>query len=183
MLAHLGGVRLLVDSGWTPSLVHLLLNPSQCMGWFVAQVNMADIDNHVPGTTVIVDQTTEATGNDNFKLVPTPSNDSNDPLNWSPRRKWLQLICLLIWVLAATFANGSLYPIYDVLSEKTGLSLAQINSGVGYLYLFQQIFSLVTQPLAIAIGKRPVFIATSAGLCIFPFVLSKVTNNSQWIGE
>jgi len=147
----------------------------------MAQVSLKD-DLTVPGTTIIVDETTEVTGNDNFKLVPTPSTHPDDPLNWSPARKWLQLFCLILWVLAGTFANGSLYPIYDVLSSKTGLTLAEINSGVGYLYLFQQIFSLITQPLAIAIGKRPVFLATCAGLCIFPFTLSQVHNNSQWIG-
>lgn len=139
-------------------------------------------DLTVPGTTVLLDESSETPNSDQFKLVPTPSTSLDDPLNWSLNRKWLSLFCMFLWVLAATFANGCLYPLYEPLSESANITLAQINSGVGYLYFFQQLFALVTAPLMVAVGKRPVFIGTCLGLCIFPFALSAVKNNSQWIG-
>jgi hypothetical protein len=140
-------------------------------------------DLNVPGTKVIIDDTTSATGSDNFKLTPVPSSDPNDPLNWTLRRKWLYVICMVMWVMASCAGMGSLYPIYDALSEETGLTLDQINTGAGYLYFFQQVWSLFSQPLAVTIGTRPIFIVTCAGLCIFPFCLSLVSTNSQWVGE
>lgn len=140
-------------------------------------------DLTVPGTVVILDQ---AAGDDlpstNFTLVPTPSADPNDPLNWSKGRKWLSLLCLNLWILAVFTVVGCLYPIYGPLSDTTGLSLDNINAGVGYLYFAAAVFALFTLPLQVAIGYRPVFIATCLGVCIFPFALSQVKNNGQYIG-
>jgi hypothetical protein len=56
--------------------------------------------NAIPGTITLVDlQHTLRTrhldkGDKDIVLVPTPSNDPNDPLNWSPRRKLLSTICV-----------------------------------------------------------------------------------------
>jgi hypothetical protein len=140
--------------------------------------SLAD-DTSVPGTTVLLDDETAA---DDINLVPVPSASPADPLNWSKGRKYLSLTCMIFWVFAASFANGSLYPLYAPLQERANLSLNQLNTGVGYLFFFQQIFALVLCPLLIAVGKRQVFIATALGLCIFPFALSQVRSNAQWIG-
>lgn len=35
-------------------------------------------------------------GNSDIVLVPQPSNDPDDPLNWSPRRKLLSTICVSV---------------------------------------------------------------------------------------
>lgn len=54
----------------------------------------------IPGTLHLVDldgtvRTAHAKGKqDDVVLVPTPSKDPNDPLNWSPRRKMLFVFCL-----------------------------------------------------------------------------------------
>lgn len=51
----------------------------------------------IPGTIHLVDldhnmHTQHAQGGD-IVLVPTPSHDPDDPLNWSPRRKIMSTIC------------------------------------------------------------------------------------------
>ncbi|KAL1413791.1 hypothetical protein Q8F55_001574 [Vanrija albida] len=139
-------------------------------------------DLTVPGTTVILDEQAEASGTNNFTLVPTPSDDPADPLNWTTGRKWLCCACMVLYVMAVCFNAGCLYPIYGPLSEKTGISLAQINTGVGYFYLIEAVCALFVLPLTIAIGKRPVFIVSCACAAIFPFTLSQVTSNAQWVG-
>lgn len=54
----------------------------------------------VPGTVTLVDlEHVLATrhldkGDRDIVLVPAPSNDPDDPLNWSPRRKLLSTICV-----------------------------------------------------------------------------------------
>lgn len=50
----------------------------------------------VPGTTRILDESGEIVGANNFTLVPEPSADPEDPLNWSPSRKRIQLACIVV---------------------------------------------------------------------------------------
>lgn len=58
----------------------------------------------IPGTVTLVDlEHTLATrhlgkGDTDIVLVPTPSNDPDDPLNWSPRRKLLSTVCVSVCV-------------------------------------------------------------------------------------
>lgn len=59
--------------------------------------NMAEIDS-VPGTVHLIDldhtmHARHARESGDIVLDPAPSNDANDPLNWTPRRKLLALIC------------------------------------------------------------------------------------------
>ena len=60
----------------------------------------------IPGTIqlVDVDHTVEArhAGNGDIVLQPTPSNHPDDPLNWTPRRKLLALICPNLYVILNT---------------------------------------------------------------------------------
>lgn len=61
-------------------------------------VNLA-VKNHIPGTIHLVDlnrnlRVRHAGGGDgDIVLDPVPSDDPEDPLNWTPRRKILALIC------------------------------------------------------------------------------------------
>ncbi|KAJ5585724.1 hypothetical protein N7450_005511 [Penicillium hetheringtonii] len=53
----------------------------------------------IPGTVTLVDvqhvlNTRHAKGDSDIVLIPTPSHDPDDPLNWSPRRKLLSTICV-----------------------------------------------------------------------------------------
>lgn len=63
-----------------------------------------DIDeSQIPGTVLLVDVEHTAEGlhsqsKDNIILIPTPSNDINDPLNWSTWRKRKHLLCLIVCV-------------------------------------------------------------------------------------
>lgn len=57
----------------------------------------------IPGTVHLVDldhdmQTLHAGTND-IVLVPTPSTDVNDPLNWTPRRKMMSTICVNVYIV------------------------------------------------------------------------------------
>lgn len=58
-----------------------------------------DLGLDVPGTTRLLDERGEAIGGNNFTLVPEPSTDPEDPLNWSQKRKHLQLACIIMCVL------------------------------------------------------------------------------------
>lgn len=56
----------------------------------------SDVQGKIPGTVHLVDlehtlETRHVSGD--IVLVPVPSNDPDDPLNWSPKRKIIATIC------------------------------------------------------------------------------------------
>lgn len=68
-----------------PNLVHLgAIDESQVPG----TVQLVDLDEHIA--------TRHASGHKDIILIPTPSEDPEDPLNWSPARKRLALTCILM---------------------------------------------------------------------------------------
>jgi hypothetical protein len=62
-----------------------------------------DVDRDaIPGTFTLVDLEHTLTtrhlnrGNSDIVLIPQPSDDPDDPLNWSPRRKTLSTVCVSV---------------------------------------------------------------------------------------
>lgn len=51
----------------------------------------------IPGTVLLVDvdhiSQSQHAGRQDIVLIPTPSNDPDDPLNWSKTRKILGVVC------------------------------------------------------------------------------------------
>lgn len=59
--------------------------------------------DEVQGTVHLVDldhtMVTRHAGSGDIVLVPTTSDDPNDPLNWSARRKLISAVCVNVYVL------------------------------------------------------------------------------------
>lgn len=100
-----------------------------------------DVD-FVPGTVHLVDL--EGTmrakhakgGKRDIVLVPTPSSDPDDPLNWSPRRKIMSTVSMCVYTLMVGIASAAIYSVLVPISDATGLTLGDLNSGTGYMFLF-----------------------------------------------
>ncbi|KAK1846027.1 major facilitator superfamily transporter [Colletotrichum chrysophilum] len=99
-------------------------------------------------------------------LIPTPSSDPRDPLNLSKLRKWI------ITMTCATFAAvglvqvsglgallGEFIPQYA--AEGHG-SYEDISHLMTYPSLFMGLGNLIGMPLALAVGRRPVFLGSCA---------------------
>lgn len=64
----------------------------------------SDIDTSIiPGTVTLVDVNHVLLhtrhldhGDRDIVLIPTPSQDPDDPLNWSPKRKLLSTVCVSV---------------------------------------------------------------------------------------
>ena len=103
----------LIDEYKIPSLFENVIIPHQRWHWECCKVNslkslLTDADNkleHVPGTVLLNEKGADSiTGTVGLKhgdghdahilLAPQPSEDPNDPLNWSKLRKDLNLIVL-----------------------------------------------------------------------------------------
>lgn len=89
----------------------------------------------VPGTVHLVDlegtmHAKHASGGEHdIVLVPAPSSDPDDPLNWSPRRKLISTSCMCMYTLMVGIASAAIYSVLEPISEDTGLTLGDLNAG------------------------------------------------------
>jgi hypothetical protein len=69
---------------------------------------MEESNTAIPGTVTLVDVNHDIAarhlehGDTDVILVPTPSSDPNDPLNWSRRRKLLATVCVSLYALKSS---------------------------------------------------------------------------------
>ena len=99
----------------------------------------SDRGPQIPGTVHLVDllgtlkNVQHAKGvQKDIVLVPTPSDDPDDPLNWSPSRKALSTACMGVYTLMVGIASAAIYSVLEPISEDTGLTLNDLNQGTGY---------------------------------------------------
>lgn len=146
-------------------------------------------DVHVPGTVHLVDM--EGTmhakhakgGQRDIVLVPAPSQDPEDPLNWSPRRKLLATTCTCVYTLMVGIASAAIYSILNNIAADTGLTLDDLNSGTGYMFLFFGWGCLVWQPIALQYGKRPVYLFSILATMAIQIWAPYTRSNGQWIAN
>lgn len=106
-----------------------------------------------PGTLRLVETQT-----DGIILVPKPSAAPDDPLNWAPRRKWLNVALVLLYVFTTGIGGTSVYSVLTPISEDTGITIGQLNTGTGFLFLMAGWTNLIWQPLAMTFGRRPIIL-------------------------
>lgn len=101
--------------------------------------------------------------NDDLILVPKPSADPEDPLNWSKPRKWLNTAFVLFYVFSTGIGGASVYSVLEPISHDTGLTLAELVNGAAFLFLLAGWSNVIWQPLALTIGRRPVILLSLIG--------------------
>ena len=137
----------------------------------------------VPGTIHLLGAAGGAAGTDTepqLVLQPRPSSDPEDPLNWTRRRKLLAIGTVYLYVFAIGIAACVQYSVLAQISTDTGIHISQLNLGTGLMFLWLGWGCLVWQPLALAYGRRGVYI-TSAVLSIIPMVWAAYSSGAgQW---
>ena len=134
---------------------------------------------HVPGTLILNEEFAHSENvtsglrhgkgrNAHVILAPQPSNDPNDPLNWSSLKKLSILVILGFGtcLMAATISpllNAGLF----VISVEFGVEIGSITLISGYQLLIAGASAPLVSALAIKYGKRPCFFFSS----VFKFVI------------
>lgn len=93
-----------------------------------------------PGTAQLVDldgtmATKHADGKDarDIVLIPRPSDDPEDPLNWSFRRKLLSTSCIVVYTVLLAIPSSAVYSVVTPIRQATGLTLTDLNNGTGIM--------------------------------------------------
>lgn len=125
-----------------------------------------EIDHQVPGTVRLVDvggHTTSSLHDSSHKdivLIPRPSSDPNDPLNWTYRRKLLAVSMAYLYVFGTGIATSLQYSVLADITADTGISTANLVQGTGVMFLFFGWACLLWQPIALTYGRRGVYLIT-----------------------
>ncbi|KAL9571897.1 hypothetical protein ACKAV7_003886 [Fusarium commune] len=119
--------------------------------------NTLNIDTLPPGTQRINDL--QAT---HMILAPQPSSDPNQPLNWSPWRKTLHMTLLSLYSMMMFAIPCMSVPFWQNFNEELGLSYDTMNNGYSVNMIGLAIGCIIFIPIALRIGRRPVYLATAA---------------------
>jgi MFS family permease len=124
-------------------------------------------DESIPGTVYLVDVNGQATSDlhdashTDILLVPRPSSDPNDPLNWSRGRKLLAVSMAYLYVFGTGIATSLQYSVLADITADTGISTANLVEGTGVMFLFFGWACLIWQPIALTYGRRGVYLITT----------------------
>jgi MFS family permease len=123
-------------------------------------------DDDVPGTVHLVDVTGQNSSSHHdasqkdIVLIPQPSSDPEDPLNWDYRRKILAVSMAYLYVLGTGIATSLQYSVLADITADTGISTNNLVQGTGVMFLFFGWACLLWQPIALTYGRRGVYLVT-----------------------
>ncbi|KAF2158870.1 hypothetical protein M409DRAFT_30657 [Zasmidium cellare ATCC 36951] len=95
-------------------------------------------------------------------LHPRPSEDPEDPLNWTYKRKMIATSCVLMYTLMIAIPSGSVYSVVKPIEKATGLELNDLNTGTGVMFLAYGWACIPWQAIALQWGKRPAYLVSMA---------------------
>jgi MFS family permease len=120
------------------------------------ELNEHDLNMWPPGT-IRIEDLYKAKGEDVI-LQPQPTDDPNDPLNWSNLRKYLNFFLCAFYALMVFALIDVATPTWGPMNEQLGFSYELLNDSyaIGCGTLALGAFLLI--PFALKYGRRPVYI-------------------------
>lgn len=123
----------------------------------IREIERLEQSDGIPGTNDLVDvgqtRTDVKLGDGDIVLIPQPSTDPNDPLNWSQIRKMI----FMVQAIFSTFMICVLTAIFGVAMEgfaSVGISTNTVNQGTSASFILFGWMNLLYQPLSSSYGRR-----------------------------
>ncbi|KAJ9504178.1 hypothetical protein LTR99_005894 [Exophiala xenobiotica] len=119
----------------------------------------------LPGTEIMADigshHFVKSSGKDHRVLVPQPSDNPHDPLNWSVAWKISAIVASSMASFVQGFGPLSLAPMFGDYIEAFHCSLADAVQFTGVAILVLGFSNFIWVPLSTSFGRRPVYIASN----------------------
>ncbi|GAA5824385.1 hypothetical protein JCM11251_000400 [Rhodosporidiobolus azoricus] len=93
-------------------------------------------------------------------LVPLPSDDPQDPLNWPSWKKHAVLLQVAFAAMQGPFSAAATIPAFEQFVEEWGISITTASYTVSLVIIFLGVFPLLWAPVSNRIGRRPVLLAS-----------------------
>ncbi|ANB15141.1 Hol1p [Sugiyamaella lignohabitans] len=120
-----------------------------------------------PGTELMRDTThIHLTKSHNSVLVPQPSNDINDPLNWSKKWKFILMVGQFLTAMVHQIGGLSVAPQVPYYMETYDRSLNDVLNFIGIYIITTGLSTIFWVGASTKVGRRPILL-TSCGLGIF----------------
>ncbi|KAF5722398.1 major facilitator superfamily transporter [Fusarium mundagurra] len=135
----------------------------------------------VPGTEQLIDEekvnhkldNSDHVGQSDIVLIPHPTSCGSDPLTWSKRKKYYQLLLVALYACAFSFGENTL--------GDTGVTLTNMNGGSALNYLLLGFVNIWWMPTANILGRKLVFLATTCLCLATGFWLAAIKGTVQWM--
>lgn len=137
-----------------------------------------------PGTEIMKDVGTHhfVKGNHSAVLVPQPSDDPRDPLNWSPFWKSITIFCTTTISLTLNLGPLALAPLFGYYMEEYNRSLADVIQFTGVAILILGFSNFIWVPMSTCFGRRPVAILSSLICVISAIWRARATSYNSFMG-
>lgn len=144
----------------------------------------------LPGTVHLVDlagtlnaRHEEGKGEKDIVLFPQPTNEYDDPLNWSRVRKLTSVFLMLLAVFSGDLMTTLLSVALADISADTGIPVGTVISGIGVQYLFYGWSNVLWQPLGLTYGRRPIILLGAVGMLACSVWTAYVSSAAEWYGN
>ncbi|KAI1336650.1 major facilitator superfamily domain-containing protein [Xylariaceae sp. FL0016] len=138
-----------------------------------------------PGTEIMKDIGTYhfvKSGGSSNVLVPQPSDDPHDPLNWNPMWKGLALFCGTFLSFSLNLGPLALAPMFDDYVQEWNRSLADVVQFTGVAILVLGFSNFIWVPMSVCFGRRPVMIISSLICAISSIWRARATSYESFMG-
>ena len=115
-------------------------------------------------------------------LVPQPSDDPNDPLNWSPFWKMSTIACATLTSFTLNIGPLALAPMFGDYIMEWNRSLADVVQFTGVAILVLGFSNFIWVPVSSAFGRRPVMLFSLLLCAMSAIWRAKATSYDSFMG-
>ncbi|KAF4629069.1 hypothetical protein G7Y89_g9084 [Cudoniella acicularis] len=108
----------------------------------------------IPGTEILLENATS----DKILLIPEPTDNPDDPLNWSPTWKAIVIINQAIFVFVSILTPLAIAPLTPIFMQEFQKTLPQVNMLFGAAAMALGYANFVIVPFSNLFGRRPTII-------------------------